>query len=802
MGGVDFTRATFNDLSKQKEMGPRMSQDVFPSGFRRALLGAITASGFTSMLAQILLIRELLVVFEGLEMSVGILLASWMFLVAIGSWLAGRGVVPLRLGPGTLLASQWLLAVLIPAAIFGARLLKAALGLAVYEVVDLATMTWATLVLLAPICLLVGFQFALLSHLLAARKDGAVGELSWVYLCETLGALLGGLLFSYLLVFVWEPLSVAWLASLCNLGAAGMILGTARTGWGKGRRYWGLAGQFLVSGAWLVAVRQGPALEQAVARKQWGEFHLVETHYSRYGHLAVTEQAEQYTFYENGLSLFSLPAILTPEELAHYSLLQHRQPREVLLIGGGISGLVQEVLRHKVQRVCYVELDPQIITTAQKYLSPEDRRALADSRVEVFLNLDGRLFVKRTRQPFDVILVCLPDPSTAQLNRFYTLEFCREARQALRGEGVLALRLSSGENYLSPETQLLNACLDRTLRQVFADVVVLPGETALFLACPSPGRLTTQPEVLAARFRQRGLKPKYLTEYDFTLRMMPERMEWLRDSMNKASQVKLNRDFFPICYYYDWLRWAAQFSQRDEASARRAKRLLALATEARVEWFVLPLAIVGIGRRLMRRRPFRIPRRMVAWTLFCSGFSGMALEMLLVFAFQSLYGYVYYQVGLLITAFMLGLFLGAYRMHRILAGSPAVGPATLARLQLVFTLYALLLPLTLGALAPLMQRTLLFLAAQVIFPLLVASTGVLVGLQFPLASSICLQAEGAVAGRVGGSLYAADLLGACSGAFLVSAFFLPLLGVAQTCLGTALLMASAVVGLGLREPLP
>lgn len=777
-----------------------MSQEVLPSGFRRALLGAIAVSGCTSMLAQILLIRELLVVFEGLEASIGLLLTSWMFLVAVGSWLAGRAAAPLRLGPGALLVSQWFLAGLIPAEVFGIRLLKTALGLAVYEVVDLATMAWSTLLLLTPLCLLVGFQFALLSHLLAGPRERAAVELGRVYLFETLGALLGGVLFSYLLVLVWKPLSTAWLASLLNLGAAGIVWAAARAGWGKGRRWLLLAGQILASAAWLGAVGRGADLEQAVWRKHWGEFRLVETRYSRYGHLAVTEQAGQYTFYENGLSLFSLPAVMTPEEMVHYPLLEHPRPRDVLLIGGGVSGLLEEVLRHGVQRVCYVELDPQLLATVQKYLPAEGRRALADPRVQVFPDLDGRLFVKRARQPFDVILVGLPDPSTAQLNRFYTLEFCREVRRALRPEGVLALRLSSGENYLSPETQLLNACLARTLGQVFAEVVVLPGETALFLACPTRGVLTTRPEVLAARFRQRRLQPKYLTEYDFTLRLMPERMEWLRARLEQAPGVKLNRDFFPICYYYHWLRWTAQFSRRDEASARRAERLLALATGLRVEWFALPLAMVGLVRLLRRRRRSSLSPRMVAWTLFCSGFGGMALEMLLVFAFQSLYGYVYSQVGLLMAAFMLGLFLGTHRMNRLLAGPSRVGLPTLAWLQMALTLYALALPLLLQGLSHLVQQFLVVLVAQGVFPLLVALTGLLVGAQFPLASSLCLRAEGGTAGRIAGSLYAADLLGGCGGALLVSALLLPLLGVSQTCLGTAMLLASAVVGLGFREP--
>ena len=46
--------------------------------------------GFTAAIAQVVLLRELLVVFYGNESSLGLMLGSWLFWTAAGSSLAGR----------------------------------------------------------------------------------------------------------------------------------------------------------------------------------------------------------------------------------------------------------------------------------------------------------------------------------------------------------------------------------------------------------------------------------------------------------------------------------------------------------------------------------------------------------------------------------------------------------------------------------------------------------------------------------------------------------------------------------------
>ncbi|MDH5174636.1 MAG: hypothetical protein OEW43_05190, partial [Elusimicrobiota bacterium] len=60
---------------------------------KKYLILGLILIGFTSLAAQIVLMRELMVVFYGNELSLGITLAGWLFWVAVGSWGIGRLLV-------------------------------------------------------------------------------------------------------------------------------------------------------------------------------------------------------------------------------------------------------------------------------------------------------------------------------------------------------------------------------------------------------------------------------------------------------------------------------------------------------------------------------------------------------------------------------------------------------------------------------------------------------------------------------------------------------------------------------------
>jgi hypothetical protein len=149
--------------------------------------------------------------------------------------------------------------------------------------------------------------------------------------------------------------------------------------------------------------------------------------------------------------------------------------------------------------------------------------------------------------------------------------------------------------------------------------------------------------------------------------------------------VRLNEDLVPICYYYDLVLWLSRFYP----NLRGAFDLEPISESANVinlAWLAAPLAL---GVALARwRRGLAIPL-----AIGSIGLAGMTLQLVLLFGFQVLHGYVYAEVSLIITAFMGGLALGAAGGNRLLATWPAEASERRARraligLQLAIVVYS------------------------------------------------------------------------------------------------------------------
>jgi len=85
--------------------------------------------------------------------------------------------------------------------------------------------------------------------------------------------------------------------------------------------------------------------------------------------------------------------------------------------------------------VDYVEIDPEIIRLSLQYLPPGEQKVLEDSRVHIYFQ-DGRAYLNSSSKKYDVIILNLPEPATAQINRFYTQEFFLKVKEKLNKGGL------------------------------------------------------------------------------------------------------------------------------------------------------------------------------------------------------------------------------------------------------------------------------------------------------------------------------------------------------------------------------
>jgi len=180
------------------------------------------------------------------------------------------------------------------------------------------------------------------------------------------------------------------------------------------------------------------------------------------------------------------------------------------------------------------------------------------------------------------------------------------------------------------------------------------------------------------------------------------------------------------------------------------------------------------------------------------GLTMIGLEILLLLAFQAVYGYVYEQLAMVIAGFMAGLAAGAWWGVR---RGRANEMRLLTILQTVGAICPLLLYALLIAVTRLAQPVHLVLMSQVLFPLSAVLCGLPGGSQFAIASRIYF-AQPTTRDRSIGSLYGLDLAGSCIGAVVLSAYLIPVYGFLRTSLLMALvnLAPALAAAASMRNP--
>jgi spermidine synthase len=167
------------------------------------------------------------------------------------------------------------------------------------------------------------------------------------------------------------------------------------------------------------------------------------------------------------------------------------------------------------------------------------------------------------------------------------------------------------------------------------------------------------------------------------------------------------------------------------------------------------------------------------------------MSILLIFSFQTLYGYTYQWIGLLVAFFMVGLALGSYLMTRSIERIQSLY-RSLIGVEALIILSCVLSRLLFGLLYSSPAGVFGFQGTRLGFLAISFLSGFWVGFEFPL-SSRAITRNGKSVGRPAGILYASDLFGAWLGALLVGVIFVPILGIFQTCAAILLLKSASFV---------
>ena len=790
----------------------------------RSILAAYFVLGAYAVCAQATLLREVQVLVFGSELSWGLVLGFWLAGVAAGAAVGGRLARSPRRALAGLLVSGLAMPLVLTGTVAGLRLARGILGVGPGEYVSPGATAVVTLFGTAPVSLWVGLAFPSASVLLAgAAQDGAdrARSVGWVYLSESFGSLVGGALFSFVLVRrlpIGEG-GVGPVDAITVALAGGAVLALAldpllrRETPDRWTRFVPLT--VAVALAAVVAAGGADYLHSVTVHERWRTFarrlDLVHASDTPYQNVAVGRLENQFSLYSNGTIDATWPDHAEAAARAHLLACQHPDPRRMLVLGGGADGLLKELRRHRPERLDFVTLDRRRLAAMRAHLDEPDRHAL-QALGEAVHFADARRFVKRAAREgrrYDLVVLAAPEPASTLEARLYTREFFEQVADAMADDGVLVFRLSAPVGYWSEEPAAYVGSIWRPLREVFPDVMLTWGNPMTCFAARRPGVLTGDGEVLARRYERRGVASPYFDPLWFrgaTDLLDAEKRRKVREVLAAHPPAFVNTDARPAAAFYHVRYWLAQSEAAHagpQAPAEHRADILGALLHLRTEWVLAAVAagtVLAAGLGLFgKARGLR--RAAVLWSVGTTGFAAMALEIVLLYTFQTLYGYVYSMVGLVIGVFMFGLVLGSLAMNRRLgrlraAGRPGPGLATVAALDAAVAVFAMGLLVGVG----LLRRWSADVPVQVVTFALVGVSGVLGGLVFPLAAAVSLREKGSRTGRAAGAIDAADHVGGCAGALVTGTVLVPILGLAGACLTVVAMKAlsAALAGLSSR----
>ncbi len=741
-------------------------------GFASAMFGM----GFMATGAQVHVVRDFLSMFAGDELSIAVVFACWLAGMSAGTW-AGGLISRLTANPW-----RWFMlagigsAVLFPMMIILLRWTGTLYGLpSPGEIPSAGSLLATGVVFITPFPFSMGLTFPLACKAAPTHSDGSlvVGK---VYILESLGAIAGGVAVGIILPGMTSAMtSIGILCLPLFLGISLANLGTHKI-----IAYSLILLILIVTALSLLGITTDldeistgwrfERMSSGGVRVAWSD--------TAYQHLDLSNAGGQYNLFAQGKITTSFPDPYSAKPRAHMILSQHPDPKLVLLVGSTFAEFTPAALFHPIQRLDIVDLDPGVMSLLKPFLNKDESKALGDDRVFIHMT-DGRRFLNQSTRRWDLIFSDSPDPSTASLNRFYTREFYTLVQKHLKGSGVFCTRVSSVINLQGMEMGDRVRSIELTMESVFSHVLVLPGQETFLCASDKDHVLLDNPDALAARISSLHVQDPRFSPQQFKMLVQAEFVRDLQQKLHAMGQRPLNTDERPVTYLQSLVAWS---KMTKDPAGNIIQTLMSLPSWF---WFILSASIILFaGIFVLFRSSSKPGNKALGISSICVavvGASGIAMELVLSYAYQSLAGSLYRELGLIVAAFMAGLVLGGVIVQRLLKHHPATA-LSLAALLFAFAVFNALLPLLLSSditdSLP-MYLTQLWIITLVLF------TGSFTGTIFPVAAQLALKATGQ-AGYTGGRLDAWDHGGASISVLITGLILIPMMGRTQTCLVLAM----------------
>lgn len=555
--------------------------------------------GFTSTAVQVLLIRELMNITGGYELISGVFLGSWLIASSAGAAIANRSVL-------NNIPRINLLFAISPFVTITLLLLLTKLFLGTGEIPSFLESQILTLILLVPFCLISGFAFVKLT--ITAKQTGTFSP-GRSFSIETTGGIIAGILLSVLTAGFFNTYELLLIIVL--LFPAYTLL----TFFIQKKRV-----KLIVKLFFAILISAIVLSEPDLFFRQLllPAIRVSDTKDTPYGNITKGEYAGERSIYYNQRLLSYSDDAMEREEDIHYAMLQVEKPGSVLLISGSPGSHFTEIFKYDINKLVYVERDPEIVRSVKTNISKEGVQVIIE-------NMDAFRYVKNNPEIFDAIIMLLPPPSTLSVNRFYTTDFFESARQRLSPSGVFMCAPGQNDNYFNQESVNLYSSVYNSLKAIFRYVVPVAGNKVYFIA--SDKEVSVSFCILAD---EKKIENIYVNRSFLADDLIERKSAEIQALMDVG--IRQNRADFPIaCFHFQSYYISRSLNERIPAIV-----LMIIA-------FVIPF--------------FAVKRRNMLMYFSASALAGF--EIIILLALQLTVGNMYQLTGLVIAAMMAGLAAGA-----------------------------------------------------------------------------------------------------------------------------------------------
>lgn len=398
--------------------------------------------------------------------------------------------------------------------------------------------------------------------------------------------------------------------------------------------FWETIGFFvggIIFSFWLAKISFPFFLEKIYA----GFSKVVNTPYQQ---IIQTETLGQKNVYLSGQLAFSSQQKQDMEQLVGLILPSIRSVDKVLVYGNpNLASVIS--LHPKVKEIEFLELDPALLDLEKDFLNPRIKAKAGDLKI----------FLEKSPESFDLIIINLAPPSSLFLNRFYTQEFFKIIQKSLKNKGSFALIFSLPTGYQSQEATRFARSIYQTFTSVFVKNFLFSLENQVILL---GGVKEIEPQQQELYFLEK-IYPSFSADYFQYQKAKPGREELLEKL--KFPKEKLNKDVFPVAFFYQTLFWQTLFS------FEIPKILFSLRV-----WLVLTflLGVLGVFYGVNRTNWTNgIFQKLL--TVCFSSFVLMSLQVILLFLFQTKFGSVYSHLAFLNGLVLLGMAVGVRGIGKV-----------------------------------------------------------------------------------------------------------------------------------------